>query len=150
MQEFCEGFPIEVIPNSMHEITQTQYKLMLIQLWRDPTFPIGPYTIAKALKLKKFGNPPKGKETEIDQWEDYQLRLARIEGEKQAAMQAGLMQAMGPDAMAQAAMAAGGSPAGGKPNGIAGSQRNEGRPPTAQKPPKIEQKGDGRQVMSES
>lgn len=154
IQEFCEGFPITVVPNSMHEITQTQHKLMMFQLWRDPTFPLGPYTMAKVFKMKNFGKPPDGKPTEIEQWEDFQLKLARIEGEKQAAMQAGLMQAMGPDAMAQMAAAGGGAPGGGgppagggKPNG---SGRPEGRPPTAQRPPHLEQKRDGRVLTSES
>lgn len=152
IQEFCDGFPITVVPNSMHEITQTQHKLMMFQLWREPTFPLGPWTMAKVFKMKKFGPPPDGKETEIEQWEEFQLRLARIEGAKQAAMQAGMMEAMGPDALAALA-AQGGAPVGGpsagggKPNGSGGK---EGRPPTAQRPPHVEQKSDGRVITSES
>lgn len=143
----ADRFPFQVTPHSMHQITQTTRKLMLLQMERTG-FPIDPWTLAEANDLPNFGAPPKGTNTIIERWVAWQHMKTELQVELQ-----------GEIARAQAAgtIAGGGQPptAGGQAPPpappIGGPVHNQGRPPTAAKPPHIEQKDGGtRTTVAES
>src|SRR5208337_2965017 len=51
---FARNLRLQVAPGSIHGITQTQQKLLLMQLWRGG-FPINPERVAKALGIENWG-----------------------------------------------------------------------------------------------
>jgi hypothetical protein len=163
---YLNSFYMHVEPNSLHEINNMSRKLMALQLWRSG-FPIDPWTVAEALDYKDFGSPPAGTNTIMERWQawqDMKNEDASEAMEQQALLQARIqmiLQSMGAAGGMGGAMPIPGDAGAGSgvpaaplvPSG-AGSgnpgQAGPGRPPSAQSPPKIEQKGDGRPVISES
>lgn len=150
LREFIENFQLNVVPHSLHEITQTQHKLMLFQLWRDPTFPLDPKTLAEAFNLRNFGGPEDdGESTIYDRWKRFMADQAEFQSVLSTLAQMGQM----------AALASGGGgqpqPVGGQQNnnanGSAAGQGSPGRKPSGQESPKLESKDGGmRQTVTES
>jgi hypothetical protein len=64
---------LEITPNSLHQITQTTRKLMLLQLQKTG-FPVDPWTIAEAFDIPNFGSPPAGSRTVMERYVGW-LRL---------------------------------------------------------------------------
>ena len=58
---------LEITPNSLHQITQTTRKLMLLQLQKTG-FPVDPWTIAEAFDIPNFGSPPVGARTVMERY----------------------------------------------------------------------------------
>jgi hypothetical protein len=131
----------QITPGSLHQITQTQRKMFLLQFWRDGRFPMDPQTVAEGFDMPNFGEIPGNNRTIFDRWKSWKeietkmnIQVAMAQGQAQMQMQA----QMG---------APPGGPGGPPPEG----ERSEGRPPSAQKPPHFEQKDGGtRQTVSES
>lgn len=145
MREFMDNFRMMVVPNSLHEVHQTQYKLMMFQLWRDGRFPIDPQTIAEILKLRNFGSPFSDKPI-YERWKAWMTDSTQFTVTLQAQAQM-TAAAQGLMDMANQQNGGGGEPGGGgKPNGSG----RQGRPPTAQSSPQLQTKGDGRTTVSES
>lgn len=126
------------------------HKLTILQLWRSG-FPVDPWTVAEELELRDFGPPPKGTTTTFERWTAWSrlkteqaMEAAKVMAQFQAEM--GL--SGGGGGVPGDAGSGSGVPAGGG-SGQAG-QGGPGRPPSAQKPPEISAKGDGRPVISES
>lgn len=141
-----ENFKFDVIPNTIYSMTQSSRKLLLLQLARMGQ-PVSPYTVMEQFDIPNVGRPPKmadGTEpvTEIDKWKAWQEEQTNVLLQQQMKMQQAQM-AMDPmGALAGAIQGLAGS---------GGSQQGPGRPPTAQTPPKIEQKDGGtRTTISES
>lgn len=146
------GCIFHITPNSLHQMQQMNRKLLYIQLWRDGRFPIDPETVAEACDIPNFGSLEGDENTVLDRWEAWNQKMLEVQMKAQAAvaMQQMQMQAAGMGMVAgqAAAGAEGGPPNGsGKPNGHA----HEGRPPSGQRSPHIEQKDGGtRSTISES
>lgn len=147
LREFSKQFRLLVAPGSLHEITQTQHKLMLFQLWRDPSFPLDPWTLAEAFGLKNFGIPPEGTGSMYDRHKAFMEDQTKFAAALQA--QAQLITAMAMASMGGGASgASGASGAGGEsPTG----QQGPGRPPSGQAAPRLVQKDHGqRSTVTES
>jgi hypothetical protein len=132
-------------PTALHQIKQMSVKLQYQTLWRSG-FPVDPWTLAEVFDIKDFGPPPEGTTNIMERWEAWE----RIKMEKTLEAQQRVMdfQARMQAATGQTVDAGTGGAAG-NGSGIPG-QAGPGRPPTGQAPPKLEQKGDGRAVVSES
>ena len=142
-------FYMYVHPNSLHRINQMSHKLTVLQLWRSG-FPVDPWTVAEQLELRDFGPAPAGTTTTYERWTAWQRikqEQAMEAAKTLAAFQAEMGMAAGGEVPGDAG-AGSGVPAGGGSG--AGGQAGPGRPPSAQKPPEINAKGDGRPVISES
>lgn len=137
MRKYTHKFNLIVQPASLHAIFETQNKMLHFQLWRDPMFPLSPYTLAKVMGIQNFGSPPEGISTEQDMWKAWMKDSMEFQSMLQ-------MFAMMSNPMA--AMAGGGAPGG-------GGQEGPGRPPSGQQAPQLVSKsgaqGD-RQVVTES
>lgn len=140
------NFVFHIVPNSLHQITQMTRKLLYLQLMRAGV-PIDPWTLAEVFDIPNFGRPPSGANTVIERWEAWQKIMAEIQMaiqmqmQQQAIMASPQGQALGALSQVGQAMGAGG--------------HQEGRPPSGQKDPKLEQKSDGpgqppRSTISES
>lgn len=150
-----------ITAGSLHQITQTQRKLFLMQFWRDQRFPIDPQTVAEAFDFNNFGELPGSPHTILDRWKIWnEMQLAEQMKQQRAAMQAQMqmrmemqqmMQEMGIQQPVDDGSGDGGEGSG-QPGGQPGPAKpNEGRPPSANKPPHIVQKDGGtRQAVSES
>lgn len=168
LRVFAARFYFNIVPGSAYRITDQQRQLMIFQLWRDPEFPIGPYTVAKAFGID-IGEPPKDTTTELDQYWHFKEQSANFMIYMQAQAQLSLAQAQlkaQQMAMAQqgammmqglGAMGAGmGAPpaANGEQVAEPPPQRGrEGRKPTAQAAPSLQNKvsaGEQRQTITES
>jgi hypothetical protein len=131
---FARNLRLQVAPGSIHGITQTQQKLLMLQLWRGG-FPINPERVAKALGIENWGTLDGN--TDLEKWQSFK----RIELEFAAALKkeaGGLM----PPGQAPSGPAGGGGP-----------QGKGGRPSSGHKPPAAKTKGSGegpRTVISES
>ena len=130
---FARNLRLQVAPGSIHGITQTQQKLLMLQLWRGG-FPINPERVAKALGIENWGTLDGT--TDLEKWQSFK----RIELEFQAALkkEAGAIMPAPPQA--------GPGPSGG-PKG------SGGRPPSGNKPPAAKTKGSAegpRVVVSQS
>jgi hypothetical protein len=68
---------LEIIPNSLHQITQTTRKLMLLQLQKTG-FPVDPWTIAEAFDIANFGSPPVGARTVMERYVAWMRMQAEI------------------------------------------------------------------------
>jgi len=145
------GSLFNVVPGSLHQITQTQRKLFLMQFWRDQRFPIDPQTVAEAFDFTNFGELPGSPHTIFDRWQVWKkiendMNIQLMLQQEKAKME--LMAQMQPQADPNADPNAAGGEAGGQPGKAA---PGEGRKPSADKPPHIEQKDGGtRQTVSES
>jgi hypothetical protein len=131
---FARNLRLQVAPGSIHGITQTQQKLLILQLWRGG-FPINPERVAKVLGIENWGTLDGN--SDLEKWQSFK----RIELEFAAALkkEAG---ALMPQTQPPAGTGPGGGPAG------AG-----GRPPSGQKPPAAKTKGSAegpRAVISQS
>ena len=123
----AERLPFTMTPHSIHEIHQMNYRLMLLQM-KQRGFPIADCDIMEANDIPdvKIAN---GNTSQDRFWNEKLDTLTRMQDLKLKAM--GLV-----DVDSLLGMAAGKQP--------------EGRPPTAQSPPQLQMKGDGRPVISES
>lgn len=132
---FADNLRFFIAPHSIHEITQMQYRLMLLQM-RQRNIPIDARTIAEACDVPNFGTKPEGdtvyerfrneKEDEIL----FAIRMQKIAQEAGTDMNLAPPQANGPRA--------------------GGSTKKGGRPPSGQAAPTLQQKGDGRPTIAES
>lgn len=131
-RHLAENVKFQLLPHSLHELTQMTHRLMLLQL-RQRGLPISAATIMQSCNVADVGIP--NGETEQERYyaemEEDLIHKARV---------AEVMKFLG---MEHGLQPPGGGPAG-KPNG------KGGRPPSGQQPPKLERKGDGRPVVSES
>jgi hypothetical protein len=119
-----DNFVFSVVPNSLHEMTQTTRKLIMIQLWRSG-FPIDPWTVAESMDLD-YGPPPQGTVTVMEKY----VAWKRMEME--------FMQEM-----AQAQGSPQGAPQGGRPNGGLQQTAQRGRPPSGVGAPRLQTKDAG-------
>jgi hypothetical protein len=125
-----------ILPGTLHQITQTSQKMLFLQLWRGG-FPLDPQTLAEVLQIGNWGM------IEGSTIKDRFFNWKRQELEHQAAL------------MAEAQELSGGAMGGDQGNapglGPHGGQKGTGgRPPSGQKSPQLQAKGDGRQVVRES
>jgi hypothetical protein len=143
-----------ITPNSLHQIQQMTRKLLYLQLWRDGRFPIDPETVAEALDIPNFGTLPGDNTDVLTRWKEWNKLMMQTQIEAQMQAQAAQLQ-MQMEAQAAGLGMIGGQAAadaqqnGGAANGKPNGQAHEGRPPSAQKPPHLENKGD-RSTISES
>lgn len=139
------NFHFSIIPNSIYQMTQSTRRLLLLQLARMGA------PIPQKYLMEQFDIPNPEKMIQ----EFYQEK--KEEAEVQMEIQMDLTQKQ----MAMGMMAQGGGALGQLSEGIAsifqrnGNPQGEGRPPTAQKPPHLENKTDGmgvpvRTTISES
>jgi hypothetical protein len=134
------NFVFHVTPNSLHQITQMTRKLLFLQLQRSGV-PIDPWTLAEVFDIPNFGKPPNGANTVVERWEAWQRIFAQIQASIQAQMQMMMLQ-QGPLGQAIGAAQSGmGGNSPEDPNGGTGGNPGPGRKPTAQQPPKLEEKG---------
>ena len=68
---------LEITPNSLHQITQTTRKLMLLQLLKAG-MPVDWWTIAEAFDIPNFGSPPAGARTVVEKWVAQQRIVAEL------------------------------------------------------------------------
>jgi hypothetical protein len=124
-----DNFSFNVMPYSLHEFNSISRKLFYIQL-QSRGFPVDPWTLAELFDIKNFGEIPnvpdpntgglRRAETIFERW----LAWMEIQGR--------IQQAMG----------------GGQQGGGRGGR--QGRPPTGQQPPTMENKGGVRPIVRES
>jgi hypothetical protein len=119
-----------ILPGTAHDITQTSYKLMLLQLWRagNGPFPIDPMTVADSLSIKDFGKIEGS--TVLQRRENWQ----NTELKHQLAMRMMAQELTGDQGNGEQ-----------KPGVHPG-----GRKPSGQAPPQMASKGDGRPLTKES
>jgi hypothetical protein len=129
---FAQNLQLISVPSSLIDITQMQERLMWLNFLQRG-FPVSFSTAFKKLGIEDWGESPG--ETEFARWEYEQVRMVGVKTK-----------------LAQlAALEGGGAPAGGGGGGGKGQGKGGGRPPTAQAPPKLEQRGNGqRAVVSQS
>jgi hypothetical protein len=146
------GCIFHIMPGSLHQITQTQYKMFLLQFWRDGRFPIDPQTVAEGFNMTNFGLLPNNPSTILERWKEWQEIMLKFQIKQQAEM--GLAQIA---VQQQAAMAQFGQEVdqlGGAIANSAAQHQQEGRPPSGQTPPhqevKKDETGAPRPVVSES
>lgn len=150
-----DNFLFHITPGSMHEITQMSKKLFYLQLSRDGTFPIDPWTQADVYAIPNFGSPPEDADTVVKRFfaykkmeMEFQMQMQMEQLQMQQAMMADPNMAM---AMQAAQLAAGQGGQQGQPQQGGGNGHEVGRPPSGQKPPHIAQKDGGtRSTVSES
>lgn len=130
---FCSNVRFYLMPHSIHEMTQMQHRLMLLQL-RQRGFQISGATVMKACEVPDVATPDGSSEQEKF-WAEKEEEITK------AARMQKIVQALG---LEQGLM--GGAP-GSKPNG---STHKGGRPPSGQAAPQLKTKGDGRPLISES
>lgn len=122
------NFKFSVVPNSVYQITQSSRMLLLLQLARLG-MPLSPEYIMAEFNIP---NPKK----RIEEFWEYKAEEAQKMTEIQI-----MATAMNPLGQLMGAMQ----------NGMQQGQKGEGRPPTAQQQPHVEQKDGGtRSVISES
>ena len=124
---FADNLRFFILPNSMHELTQMQMKLGLIQLKKAGVM-IDSQTIAEAWQVPEYGSIPGNTVIERYQEEqEMQLRMAAKLKDEAAGL--GLT----------------------PPGGAAPGKSPEGRPPTGQAAPQLKSKDNGtRSTISES
>jgi len=136
---FSSQIWMHVTPLSLHQLSQTSRKLLYLQLWRGQ-FPIDPMTVAEALDLPGWGKI-KG-DTILERWISFQSLMQALQQQAAQAAAAAQMGMGGP-----VSPSGGGAPAESRPPG---SPSTEGRPPSGNQPPHIEQKSGGRTTIAES
>lgn len=141
-QWMAEHLPFMVTPNTLHEIVQTQQKLVYLQLFRMG-FPISPWRLADVLHIANFGKVPDGANTEIEKWMAWQKMMLEFK----ASLSREAQELMGDMANAGAGQPASNTPGMGPKGGAKGSG---GRAPSGQAMPQAAQKGDGRPYVRES
>lgn len=68
---------LEITPNSLHQLTQTTRKLMMLQLKKSGV-PIDMWTIAEAFDIPNFGSAPAGARTVVERWVAEQRMMAEL------------------------------------------------------------------------
>jgi hypothetical protein len=120
-----------ILPGTLHEITQTSQKLLLLQLWRGTgmPFPIDPQTVADALKIGEWGRVEGN--TILDRWKNW----SKDELVRQLMLRQMAKELTGED-----------DTAGAQGHGTHAG----GRKPSGGAMPQMSSKGDGRPVTKES
>src|SRR4029077_13470534 len=121
------------MPHSFHEITQMNYRLLLLQL-RQRGAPIAWATVMESCDVPNV-TKPEGSSVQEQFYAEKEIEIQHMIRAQQIA------QALGIDAQAMARAGGGSQPNGSTPRG--------GRPPTAQQAPQLKHKGDGRPTVSE-
>ena len=132
------SFYFHITPFSMHQITQMTRKMLFLQLYRSG-FPIDSWTVAEAMDIPNFGNPPETSDGSVmGNWIAEQKIKAAVQIEIQQAIE-------------QTQMAAGLQGAITGATGGANGAETRGRKPTASVPPALQSKDGGtRQTVRES
>jgi len=157
-----ENFRFSIMPGSIYQQTQSSRRMALLAL-ADRGLPISPYTLLEAFDVANPGTPPADATghyptTEIDKWKAWQEeelnRQLQIQQEVMAAQQAmNPLAALGQALQGAVAQGGGEGPEGGAAQGASPKAR-PGRPPTAQKSPRLVQKHDSlgvpRSTLAES
>jgi hypothetical protein len=117
------NFEYDVVPNSVYQETQSNRKLMMVQLMKLGV-PISPLTIMEQFDIP---NPEK----EFEKWKEFQAMTVQAQMEIQQQAQQAMMEM---DPMGQIAAIA---------QQAMGTQQGPGRPQSFQEPPKQEVKSDG-------
>ena len=151
LRQFHNLFSFRVVPNSAHQITQMQRKLIFVQLWRAG-FPIDPWTMGEQLDLP-FGKAPAGRDTIHDRWmawlEEQSAFTATIQALAQLQASMAVAQATGGAVPPEAVSGGGNGSAPGA--GMGQPRRGVGRPPTGAEPPRVQTKDGGtRTTITES
>ena len=146
---FGRQFMFLVVPNSIFEFTDTQDKLFKFQLWRDGRFPMDPWTLAEAWGLGNMGQAP-GK-NQMERYQAWQEMFSQTQAvilakasvlADQIRMEGQLQMMQDPRMQLLAMMSQGqGMPGGGAPAPQGGGGGKEGRPPSGNEMPRLENKG---------
>jgi hypothetical protein len=130
----ADFIPFLMMPGTMHEIVQTQQKMIYMQLWAKG-YPIDPMTLGEVLRLGNVGTI-KGS-TMIERWFEWKKMLIEME----VALRN----------MAQAEAGEGGQNPNAQNMGPKGGAKGSGgRAPSGGAAPQVKAKGDGRVVTTES
>lgn len=160
---------LQIVPGSLHQITQTKAKMFALALWRDGRFPIDPQSIAERFEMNQFGELPGSLPTMLQRWAAWkkvEVQMAvtqmkaqmvgqaegQVEAEKTLLMAQAepLLQALqeligagggGGDASAGQTTDTSGSGQTAPTNGSA-TGRPPGRPPSGEEPPHLVTKKD--------
>lgn len=119
---YCRNLTLVSVPHTLHEITQTQERLLYLQLQRSGA-PIAFVDIAPKLGIQNYGSVPGA--TMRERWLNEQKEMLQIK----AAMQQ-FAQNLLPEPPQEKGQGPGG-----------GQKKSGGRPPSGQQPAKIKQKG---------
>lgn len=119
-----DAFKYQVTESGINEIHRMTTKLYYLQLMKGG-FPLSWWTMAEISKIPNFGPAPDGTHNEMQRWIAQQRMLMELQG------------------VAAEESAAGAAAAGVPPEGSPTGQQGPGRPPSNQRPPKIEQKDGG-------
>jgi hypothetical protein len=145
------NFTYDIVPNSIYQMTQSTRRLLLLQLSRLG-LPIPPKYLMEQFDIP---NPEKMIEEFFDWTLQQGLKSIEIQMElTRAQMEMGMMQSAATPLGQLSGAISGlvqGQNQGAFNGGGGGPNKQEGRPPTAQKPPHMEQKDGGtRTAISES
>jgi hypothetical protein len=127
-----DSFQFNVVPNSLTELTSITRKMLMLQCWRDPTFPKDPWSLAEDLDIPNMGPVPPDCHNRIDRFKAWIKLLAEVQREAQGGADGG-----GLDPMALVQQMLGGKGA-------------VGRPPSGNAPPAFKRRTDGSQTITES
>lgn len=120
-----DTFRFNVVPNSLTQITNITRKMLMMQLWRDKSFPMDPWTFAESMEIPGLGPPPLNAPNMIERWKAWMQMYTQEMAE--------LQQGMLPDV-----------------GGLAeGNGSGPGRKPSGQTAPHFETHS-GRQTIAES
>ena len=75
-----DSFRFNVIPNTYTQITAVTRKMIFMQLWRDKTYPMDPWTFSEVMELS-IGPPPQGAKNQLEEWMAWMDILKQIQGE---------------------------------------------------------------------
>lgn len=121
-----DSFQFTIVPNSLTQLTSIAKKLTTLQIWRDKSFPMDPWTFQKEMELPSLGPEPPGSKNMMDRWIAWEQQKAQL-----------AQQLAPPDPNAE-----GGAP---------GEQTPQtGRPPTAHASPHLKVRTDGSSTVAES
>lgn len=132
----ADKIPFLLMPGTMHEIVQTQQKMIYMQLWAKG-FPIDPVTLGEVLRLGNVGTIEGS--TMIERWFNWKKKLLEME----VALKQAAQSMIGEEAGGQNANAMNTGPKGGQ-------KGTGGRASSGGQSPQLAQKGDGRVVTKES
>jgi hypothetical protein len=125
---FAQNLPFTMTPHSAHELHQMSYRLMLLQM-KQRGAPVPWCDVMEANDVPDTQRAT-GSTSQERFWDEKKRELEHMNELKELAEGIGM----------DPASLGGGAP----------QKKNEGRPPTAQSSPKLQHKGDGRPVVSES
>lgn len=140
---YLDEFNYEISESGINEINRLSDKLLYIQLSKVG-FPIDWWTIAKVCQIQQFGPPPEGTNTVMERWiaqKKIEVDMAAQQTVELAMAQAEAMAMGGGGGAAPPGEGGEGAPGGGGEGAPGGDQG--GRPPSFQKPPRLEQREGG-------